>query len=121
MSGYDLDHPEELKIQGQKTALVRSFLISLLVVWMLFVTAFLVWNGLQGAAVRSTLVDCTQTGGKCFKANQSRSAAIIKQLLDDNKNTQRIVLLVSICQGQLNTTSVPELTSCVNERLKNDA
>lgn len=121
MSGYDIDHPEELKIQGQKTALAKSFLISLVAVWMIFVSSFLVWNGLAGAQTRNTLVDCTSPNGKCFQENQKRTALIIGQLLDDNKNTQRIILVASVCADQGQTQTYLEIKNCVEKELKNDA
>jgi len=107
----------ELTTQTKRVVALRTILIALLVGWMLLVTSFLVWNALVGMKSRDVLLDCTQPTGKCFKVGQKRTGSVVKQIVQEELNTQKIVVIASSCADKSKTQTYQEIKHCVDERL----
>jgi hypothetical protein len=108
----------ELQAQGRRTELARNFLIAALIAWMIAVTVFLVWNAVQGSRSRNILLDCTTAGGKCYEEQNKRSLEFIKSIIDEEGDTQRIVVLAAYCAKVPGNDTATSVEKCVNERLK---
>lgn len=113
----EFDGRPELTAKTKRTVLARTLLIALLVGWMLIVTSFLVYNTFLGAKSRTVLLDCTQPTGRCFKHGQQRTGAVVKQIIQEELNTQKIVVIASSCADKSKTQTYREIKLCVDERL----
>lgn len=113
----EFDGRPELTAKTKRIVLARTLLIALLVGWMIIVTSFLVYNALVGARSRTVLLDCTQPVGKCFQNGQKRTGEVVKQIVQEELNTQKIVVIASSCADKSKTQTYKEIKTCVDERL----
>jgi hypothetical protein len=108
----------ELQAQDKRTLLARNFLLTILVLWMIAVPGFLTWNAIEGSRSRNLLLDCTTAGGKCYAEQNKRSLEFIKQIIDEEGDTQKIVVLAAYCAKVPGNDTAESVEKCVNERLK---
>jgi hypothetical protein len=74
--------------------------------------------GIENHTLNTTIVDCTEPGGKCFEDGRARTGQVV---VDIGDYTRRVVILTESCNDKPGVDTTDELTKCVDSGLKREA
>ena len=125
------DRPELVKKRARVLRL-QWVLALLSIVVIISVLTLLTYDVANGVRARDRLLDCTTPNGVCYNEGQSRTAAVVQQLIDANKldevATRRIVVVTETCslvpriEAQEDFVKRLEMIQlCVDQRLEEES
>ncbi len=105
-----------LQRQRARIILMQRLGIFVLLVYMGVTSAFVTWNAIQATQTRSTLLDCTQPTGKCFKDGAKRTGEAVTGIVN---STRAVIIATTVCKDKpgFENADTDKLEKCVDKEL----
>ncbi len=102
--------------------IAQGLAAAVFIFYLLVSTVLLLLNAYQATQSRTTITDCVEVTGKCFKEGQQRAENGIERLIEANQlgdlETRRIVILSVACSKLPEVKNVEDVEECVNNQLE---
>jgi hypothetical protein len=124
------DHVRESEFEGRPELVkkrARSIFwgrigVTMLAIYIVVSLGVIVTNSVVSFSTRHTILDCTNTTGKCYKHGQKSTGELVRNLIEENHfgdlGTRRIVKFSAICSSVPNLAgNEHKINQCIHRML----